>query len=231
MSLADFRFRRGRARCVACRLYGSGVRRGSCSATGVVARAGPAGGCDCRPRYQAQVFSARDRKTIRKTFGSLADARAWRSETQTALRRGSARAPSRRTLAEAAEAWLVAAEAGVVRTRSGERYKPSALRGYAQALRGRLLPELGQLRLSALTRACVQDLADRLVAEGLSASTVRNALLPLRAIYRRALARQELFVNPTRGLALPAVAGRRERVAPAREADALLRASGGRGGT
>jgi integrase len=112
----------------------------------------------------------------------------------------------------------------VVRTRSGERYKPSALRAYEQALRGKLLPELGHLKLSSITRRCVQDLVDRLVADGLSASTVRNALLPLRAIYRRALGRQLVFVNPTRGLALPAVSGARERIAPAPEAQALLAA-------
>jgi hypothetical protein len=33
--------------------------------------------CDCRPGYQAQVFSARDQRTIRKTFKTLSDARAW----------------------------------------------------------------------------------------------------------------------------------------------------------
>jgi len=32
---------------------------------------------NCRPGYQAQVFSPADRKTIRKTFRTLADARAW----------------------------------------------------------------------------------------------------------------------------------------------------------
>ena len=88
-------------------------------ARGCAAQAGSS--CDCRPGYQAQVFSPRDQKTIRKTFKTLADARAWRAETQTALRRGVARAPSRTTLAEAAEEWLRAAQAGVVRTRSGER--------------------------------------------------------------------------------------------------------------
>jgi integrase len=170
------------------------------------------------------VFSPRDQKTIRKTFKTLADARAWRAETQTELRRGLARAPSRTTLAEAAEEWLQAAQAGVVRTRSGERYKPSALRAYEQALRGKLLPELGHLRLSSLTRPCVQDVVDRLLAEGRSASTVRNAVLPLRAIYRRALAQAEVFVNPTLGLALPAVRGARERVARPAEARALLAA-------
>jgi len=32
---------------------------------------------------------------------------------------------------------------------------------------------------------------------GLSPSTIRNTLLPLRVIYRRALARGEVGVNPT----------------------------------
>jgi integrase len=172
--------------------------------------AAPAGSsCDCNPGYQAQVFSPRDQKTLRKTFKTVADARAWRAETQTALRRGVARAPSRTTLAEAADEWLPAAQAGVIKTRSGERYKPSALRAYEGAHRAKLLPELGHRRLSSITRACVQDVVDRLLAEGRSASTVRNAVLPLRAIYRRALARAEVFVNPTLGLALPAVRGAR----------------------
>jgi len=134
--------------------------------------------CDCRPAYQAQVYSPRDRKTLRKTFGSLTDARAWRSETHAALTRGTLRAPSRTTLEQAAEEWLRAAEAGVVRTRSGDPYKPSALRGYEQALRRKLLLSLGHLRLSAVTRNAVQDLVDRLVAEGAGASTVRNAVPP-----------------------------------------------------
>ncbi|MGZ3318670.1 MAG: hypothetical protein ACXU95_15400, partial [Isosphaeraceae bacterium] len=67
------------------------------------------GVCDCCPSYQAQVFSPRDRRTIRKTFKALADARAWRAETQAALRRGILRAPSRKTLAEEASQWLKAA--------------------------------------------------------------------------------------------------------------------------
>jgi site-specific recombinase XerC len=112
-------------------------------------------------------------------------------------------APSRTTLAEAAEEWLAAAQAGVVRTRSGDPYKPSALRAYEQALRAKLLPALGHLKLSAVTRNSVQDLVDRLVAEGAAASTVRNAVPPLRAIYRRALSRSEVHLNPTEGLTLP----------------------------
>jgi integrase len=201
-----------------------------CRAEGVVVRhsrrcASLAGeGCDCRPAYQAQVWSPRDARTIRKTFATLGDARAWRAETKSALRRGVARVPTRITLDQAAEDWLAAAGAGIVRTRSGETYKPSALRSYEQALCLKVLPEVGHLRLSAISRNTVQDLVDRLVAQGLSASTVRNSIVPLRAIYRRAVSRSEVLVNPTLGLALPAVRGRRERVARPSEAHALLQA-------
>ena len=182
------------------------------------------GPCACRPAYQAQAYSPREGRTIRKTFASLSEARAWRQETQVGLRRRTLRAPTRTTVSEAAEEWLSAAQAGVVRTRSGEPYKPSALRSYEQALRKKVLPALGRKRLCALERNDVQDLVDRLVAEGDAASTVHNAILPLRAIYRRCLERSEIAVNPTEGLRLPAVRGRRDRVARPRDADALIRA-------
>jgi len=170
------------------------------------------------------VWSPTDRKTIRKTFPTLADARAWRAETQSALRRGTLRAPTRITLAEAAREWLAEAQGGVVRTRSGEIYKPSALRAYELALRTRILPALGHLKLSAVTRPLIQDFVDQLVAERLAPSTIRNAILPLRAIYRRALARSQIHTNPTRGLRLPALNARRERVARPAEARELLEA-------
>jgi integrase len=178
--------------------------------------------CDCSPGYQAQVWSPTDRKTIRKTFPTLADARAWRSDTQSALRQGTLHAPARITLAEAAAEWLAAAQDGIVRTRSGEIYKPSALRAYEQALRTRVLPALGHLKLSAITRPLIQDLVDQLIAERLAPSTIRNAILPVRAIYRRALSRSQVHTNPTLGLRLPAVAARRKRVArPAEAREAL----------
>jgi len=48
--------------------------------------------------------------------------------------------------------------------------------------------------------------------------------MPLRVIYRRAVARGEVAVNPTSGVELPAVRGRRERIASPEEATALLAA-------
>ena len=64
---------------------------------------------------------------------------------------GALRAPTKRTLREAATAWLDGAEAGRVRNRSGDRYKPSTLRGYRQALEERILPLIGGEKLSAIT--------------------------------------------------------------------------------
>jgi integrase len=186
------------------------------------ARAGRA--CACRPGYPAMVWSARERRPVRKTFRSLRAARAWRARAQLELGAGRLDAPSRLTVGEAAGRWLAEAEAGVVRTRSGDRYKPSALRSYRQALAARILPRFGARRLSALSRALLQELVDELVAGGCAPSTVRNTVLPLRAIYRRALQRGELAANPTLGLALPAVRPRRERVARPAEAEALLAA-------
>ena len=179
-------------------------------------------GCSCRPSYQAQVWSAKEHKTIRKTFRDLADARAWRQDSQVALRKGLLRSPSHTTLSEAAAEWLTAAKTGLVRTRSGETYKPSAIRAYCQALNHRALPQLGSKRLTAISHTMLQDFADRLAADGLSPSSIRNTLMPLRAIFRRAHRRGEVATNPTLNLALPAVRGTRDRVAAPNEVAPLL---------
>lgn len=180
------------------------------------------GNCNCTPTYEAFVFSAREGKKVRKSFAKLAEAKAWRHDASTALRKGTMRAPSSMTLREAAEAWLEGAKDGSIRTRSGDTYKPSALRSYEQALSTRILPPLGAAKLSDIERRDVQDLADRLLADGLDPSTIRNALMPLRVIFRRALVRGDVAVNPTTGLELPAVRGKRDRIASPEEAAALL---------
>jgi integrase len=170
------------------------------------------------------VWSARDDKKVRKTFPTLAAARGWRADVQVGLRKRTLRAPTSTTLREAAEAWLTGARDGSIRTRSGDVYKPSAIRSYHGALQKRVLPELGAARLSEIGRVDLQDFADRLLAEGLDPSTIRNTLMPLRAIFRRAVARADVTVNPTSGLELPAVRGRRDRIAEPEEARELIAA-------
>lgn len=113
---------------------------------------------------------------------------------------------------------------GLVRTRSGDLYKPSATRSYEAALRLHILPELGALKLADVQRRDVQRLADELLATGRDPSTIRNALMPLWVIYRRALEDGDVADNPCGGLRLPAARGRRERISSPEEAAALLAA-------
>jgi integrase len=58
----------------------------------------------------------------------------------------------------------------------------------------------------------------------MDASTIGTTILPLRAIYRQALDREEVAVNPPAGLRLPAVRGGRDRIAPPHECAMLLAA-------
>jgi integrase len=193
--------------------------------------------CNCRKVYQAAVWSARDGRRIRKHFDSLQDAEVWRAESYGKLRRRELRAPSAMTFAEAGERWLEGVRAGSIRTRSGDPYKPSTIRSYEQALRGRkgrkgvkarrganggLFSELGSMRLADLTVDDVQEFADRLLASGAQPSTIRNAIMPIRVIC--AWRRRDVPVNPTDGLRLPAVRCGRDRIASPAEAELLLAA-------
>jgi integrase len=168
------------------------------------------------------VYSAIDRKKLRRTFASHSAARAWQADAASAVRRGTLRVPTRITLREAATRWLNGAKDGSIRSRSGDPFKPSTIRSYSSALDLYVIRDLGGARLSEIRRIDLQDLADRLHARGLDGSTIRNALMPLRAIFRRAVHRGEIAVNPTVGLDLPAVRGRRDRIASAVEANALV---------
>ena len=119
------------------------------------------GRCRCAPTYQAQAWSPGDRKRLTRTFPTLAAARGWRYDALVGLRSGTLRAAGGVTLRAAADEWLAAAEAGIVRNRSGDVYKPSALRGYEQSLRARLLPGLGGAKLADIRRSDVQRLVHR----------------------------------------------------------------------
>jgi integrase len=137
------------------------------------------------------------------------------------------------TLREAADAWLAGAKSGAIRTRSGDAYKPSAIRSYETALHaedelpggGRtfgILYDLGASRLADIRRGDLQGLVERMQAAGFDPSTIRNRLMPVRVIYRRALRAGDVSVNPTADLDLPAVRGQRDRIAAPDEAAKLL---------
>lgn len=187
-------------------------------------------GCTCTPTFRAVVFdktadSGKGRK-ITKSFPSEAAARNWRRDAYRALGQGDRQiAVERLTLRQACELWLEEAARGVVTTRSGDRYKPGALRSYRQSLDLRVWDELGDRPFHSIKRLHLQDLVDRLVAEGHAPATVQGAITALRVVYRRALQRGEIEVLPTQGLKLPAVRSRRERFASPAEAEALIAAA------
>jgi integrase len=183
------------------------------------------GRCSCSPSIEAWAYSRVDGKKLRRTFrgpGAKAAARKWRADAITQLDRGTIRAQTSARVRDAADAWVAGAVDGSIRTRSGDRYKPSAVRAYRRALELRIKPAIGAHRLSEVTRPVLQALVDRWMADGLDASTIRNSVMPVRAIYRRAVSRGEVAVNPTAGLELPAVRGRRDRIASPAEAADLL---------
>lgn len=204
------------------------------------------GKCSCKPTYEAGVWDRRAirharscgartggdecsctptyGRRIRKTFPTLAAAKAWRTDALVALARGTLRAATPTTLRAAWEAWEAGAEGGAVRNRSGDRFKPSTIRGYRAAMHRVVLPELGAVKLAEITRRDVQALADRLVAAGRDPSTVRNAIMPVRVVYRRALRDGVVAANPVDGVELPATRGRRDRIAAPDEAARLIAA-------
>jgi hypothetical protein len=122
--------------------------------------------CTCSPTFKAQVWDAQVGKRITKTFPTITAARRWRQDAYAALRSGTLTADAGSTLAEAADNWLDAARAGIVRNRSGLPYKPAAIRGYEQNLRRRVLPALGRERLREITLPQLQRFVDRLASDG-----------------------------------------------------------------
>jgi len=184
------------------------------------------GRCSCKPgpSYRGYVYDRRT-GTKRKSpaFPTLAAAKGWRADAQVAVKRGRLSAPSVRTVEEAAEEWLAKAEASTVRARGRRPYKPKVLRSYRADLGLHVLPALGPLKLHEVRRSDVQRLADRLLEEGLSASRVRNIVMPLRVVYRHELLRDDgIAVNPTQGLDLPSEEPAEPRVATPEEAERLF---------
>jgi integrase len=180
--------------------------------------------CNCEPGYRVAAYDAISKRKVSKTFRTLGAARRWRASAQTQAAKGVRLAGTAQTLRDAAVSFVDGIASGAIRTRAGERYKPSVVREYERSLRLHVLPTLGGGKLSKVQRRDVQRLADDLLASGADPSTIRNALKPLQVIYRRAIEDGDLAVNPCERLRLPAVRGRRERIASPAEAAALIAA-------
>lgn len=152
-----------------------------------------------------------------------AEAKAWRVKAMAEAQAGKLRRGDGTTLRAAWEQFIAGAEAGTITDRTGKPYSPSTLDGYKRAW-NRIDPELGAHRLDRIKRKNIQDIVDRWRDDGLKPATVRNSLDPLRTIYRRAIQRDQVAVNPTLNLDVARVDNHRERFATADEAAALIAA-------
>lgn len=180
--------------------------------------------CSCEPSYRARAWDPVEGKRIAKQFHTAAAAEEWLKRTEAAIQRGVLRAERPVTFREAAEKWLADADANVALTRSGVAYKPSAVRSYRAALEDRLFDRFGSMKLRDIRRRDVQAFVDELVRAGLAPQTIRNTLLPLRVIFRRALAVGDVEVNPTAGVQLPAGQSKRRAIVDAPTAIKMLNA-------
>jgi integrase len=187
----------------------------SCRSKGV-------GSCNCTPTFQAHVWDAKEGKRIRKTFPTRSAAKRWRQDSIVGLRSGALSADRGPRFEDAVDAWLDGLRAGHITTRSGDRYKPATIRAYESCLKLRAVPTLKHRRLAEVTTKDVQALVDGLVKDGLASATIDADLTPLKALYRRAVGRGEVRVNPTVGIEKPAVRTRARRVVPHTDAEAML---------
>jgi len=163
--------------------------------------------CNCNPSYRAEVFSARDGRKLRKTFATPSEAKRWRADAERFLRRGATVAASPVTFRQASEQFIDGTKDGSIRNRSGDIYKPGTIREYERALRLRLLPAIGAHKLADIRRSDLQRLVGRWLRDGGDASTIRNTIIVVRAVYRHALASDLVGVSPRSACNSPPFAG------------------------
>ena len=108
--------------------------------------------CNCEPGYRAAAYDAISKRKVSKTFRALAEARRWRAGAHTQAAKGVRLAGTSQTLREAAEAFVDGIASGAIRTKTGERYKPSVVREYERSLRLHVLPTLGGAKLAKIQR-------------------------------------------------------------------------------
>jgi integrase len=138
-----------------------------------------------------------------RVFATEALAVDWATEVRDRAAVRDAAYPTTETVADALARLHEGMEDGSIRTKSGTNYKPSAVRDYCYSADRHLAPRIGHRVLADLRRADVQRVVEDMIREGLSAQTVRNAILPLRVVCRRAVRDDVMTVNPCTDLDLP----------------------------
>ena len=197
----------------------------TCPAETVKARSAGAK-CNCTPTYRVRVWSPRDGKRIDKSFPTKTEARQWQPEAKVEIRKGTRRAPMKKTVANAFQELLVGMKDGSIRSSARAPYKPATIRSYGFGISKLLETEIASRRVGDLERPDLQRLFDRLSADGASVEVLNQCLNPLRVVYRRALRDGEVGLDPTEGLELPVPSGNgRDRIVAEDDAARLIAAT------
>jgi integrase len=176
-----------------------------------------------REHHRGVVYDKRSGRPIRGPWTqSLAAARAWRTDALDRLAKGTLSGDRGPTVRAAIKTFLRGIEDGSIHNRSRRRYKPSVVRDYKRDLGQRIDPLLGPRHLREVQLPDVQLVADALSARALSASSVRNTIMALRALYAWARPRGLAFQQPCDGVRLPGAEEQRMRVVSPDQAALLV---------
>jgi integrase len=172
-------------------------------------------------RWVARWRDPADGKLKGKTFATRAQATEFLDAVRTDITRGEYQAPTKLTLREAADQWLVHMDAhGDLRPRTRELYRRDMERA---------VEILGpRIRVVDLTTNMIAQLRDTLRSRGLSPTTVKRATQPLRGMLQHLTERGVLRTNPAENLTRMRGATKQTRKARAltdSELTALIRAT------
>ena len=153
-------------------------------------------------------YRAGDGRVRWEQFERAKDASARKAEVELALARsgGNWSPPASIAFADYVEAWLERIRP-TVKARVHENYRRELERAKA---------EFGGVPLAGITRSHVRTLVALRASEGAAANTIRNMLIPLKALFGHALDESLVPANPASRVALPP-ARTRKIVPPSRE--------------
>lgn len=173
---------------------------------------------DGRRRYEITFYDSEGKRRWKTIGSNLKEAEAALEDIRAKKRRGERIAPSRATLAEAAEVWLA----------TQSQLRPRTRESYEQSFRNHVLPRLGRLRLAEITQDDVALLIAEMQAAGYAAWTILTVLKPLGKLLGHAVRRGQIGSNPVRGLETderPSPGTREMRILQRDEIHALLEAA------
>jgi integrase len=151
-------------------------------------------------RGRRYVVTFRDQQGIprKRSAATLAHARELKATLTADVKRGDYRTLPKLSFADYAREWIDSYQG-----RTGRGIRPETLADYRFDLERDAIPYFGRRQLAAIEHRDLKRYATILSERGLSPSSVRNALAPVRALFATALEEGLIRSNPAAGLRLP----------------------------